>query len=223
VTAAPEPEPLLVPVGHLLGTFYSVAGSPVRRTTVQLGGALHDLDDDELTVWLLAHGLPDRPAEAWTEDAVAAAAVELALPEAPPVLRRLRDRGLVVPLRTVGPEAVGFARTYRVVPSMLGLGNSPESPGDYQIGLFGHPVLHLPDPLYDLWRWSPVDVHLWNACRGATDVARQAGRTDPDETVPELLLDVFLQALHLLLSTQAAHLDLARTAAARPAGGPADG
>lgn len=205
--------PLQIPLGHLLGRFAGTSGLGSHRVTVRLGATLHDLDDDETAIWLLAHSLPDRPADPWTEATIAATAVELGLAAAPPVLARLRERGLVVELRTDTPDAVAFARAYRIMPAMLGLGNAPEAPADFRIGLLGRPVLHLPDVLYDVWCWSPVDVHLWNACRGAADLARQTGRTDPDETDPELLLDVFLLALHPLLATGAAYLDERRATA----------
>lgn len=208
MTAAAEP--VLVPVGRLLGTFYEGSGDGRRSATVQLGGVPYDLDDAELATWWLAHGLPDRPPEPWTATALFVAAERLSLPVGPPALERLVDRGLVAEVVTGGPAAVEFARTVRLVPTVLGLGNSPEVPEFYQVGLFGRPMADLPDVLYDLWRWSTVEAHLWNSCRGAAEVSRAAGLTDPDATDPELLLDVVLQALHPLLAAQAAHLDRRR-------------
>lgn len=218
MTAATKP--VLVPVGHLLGTFYEGPAGGRRSATVQLGGALHDLDDGELATWWLTHSLADRAPEPWTAAALSAAAVELGLPVSAPVLRRLVERGLVVEVVTGGPAALEFARSFRLVPQMLGLGNSPQAPAAYQIGLFGRPVIDLPDVLYDVWRWATVEAHLWNSCRGAADVARAAGLTDPDALDPELLLDVVLQALHPLLAAQAAHVDTRRPA---PTGGSAGG
>lgn len=205
-------QPIVIPVGRLLGTFYSQSESMAHRITLRLGTALHELTDDEFTTWWLAHGVPEPSERPWTAIAIAETAAELDLPEAGPLLDRLRTRGLVEDVRRATPEVIDFAARYRIVPRLLGLGNTPEEPWFFQIGLFGQPVIGLPGALYELWRWAGIDDHLWDGCRAAATIASQGGVSDPDQTDPELLLDAFLELLHPLLGAQAMHLDLRRGA-----------
>ncbi len=199
---------LIVPVGRLLGTLYTRSGSTEHHVTVRLGSELLQLDDDEFAIWWLCHGMADRAEDDWTEAAIAQAARDVGFTAAEPVIERLWRRGLVEEVHRTTPDAVEFAERYRMVPQLLGLGNNPEEPWNYQIGLFERPVIQLPGALYDLWRWAVVDEHLWNACQGAAGLAKQVGVTAPDEIDPELLLDAFLVMLHPLLSVQALHLDV---------------
>lgn len=199
--------PIVVPVGHLFGPSHRGGDHDV---VIRLGGTLERLDDDEFAVWWLAHGLAERLDEPWTAEAMDRAAVNLALPDVGPVIDGLLARGLLTEVRRRSPGAVDFARRHRVLPLMLGLGNSPEEPYEYQIGFFTRPVIGLPGTLYDIWHWSPVDDHLWNACRGAAEVATRVGIDDPDESDPEALLDAFLEVLHPLLHSSAAAVDRRR-------------
>ncbi|MFG1914422.1 hypothetical protein [Micromonospora sp. NPDC048898] len=132
---------VLLPVGQFFGTLYPVAGSTERYHRVRLGDEVWELDDERFTLWALAHGTGDRPAEQlWTVPAACeAAASQLPGVDGASLLHGLLAEGLAV---EVAPgEAVEFARRHRVGTRMLGLGNSAEQPWLWSIGFFARPVV----------------------------------------------------------------------------------
>jgi hypothetical protein len=78
-TNATHAEPLVVPIGHYVGTFVPPSGSPDHHEQVRIGADVRDLDPEQFRIWGLAHGLLDRvdagPAP-WTRSALLAAAAE---------------------------------------------------------------------------------------------------------------------------------------------------
>ncbi|TQS43825.1 hypothetical protein [Cryptosporangium phraense] len=171
---------ILLPVGHLLGSEYDEAtGEATQR--VRVGPDVIHLDGSRFAVWSLAHGTStDLPDGADARDA-------------------LLEDGL---LASVSPASIEeFARGHRLVPLMLGLGNLPESPDVYQIGLPGHPLLHVSAAVFDVFRWSPVEDDLWSAGLAT------AGRLGTME--PVALLDELLSVVHTLLAASAVCLDTA--------------
>ncbi|MFI5955614.1 hypothetical protein [Cryptosporangium sp. NPDC051539] len=178
---------ILLPVGHLLGSEYDEAtGEATQR--IRVGPDVVHLDGPRFAVWSLAHGTS-------TVDGVLASG----LPDADVALAALLDDGLVT---VVAPDAVeAFARRHRLVPLMLGLGNLPESPEVYQIGLPGSPLLHVSAAVFDVFRWSPVENDLWSA---GMATAGRLGSVGPEELLGELLAVV-----HTLLASSAVCLDAA--------------
>lgn len=206
-------DPLVIPIGRLFGTFFTRTWSTEHNVVVRIGTTMHRLSDVEFAVWWLAHGGPASDADLtadWTATAIVRAADGIGIGNAEPVLAELWKRGLVVEVLRGTDEAIDFASGHRVVPQLLGLGNTPEQPDLFHIGLPNQPVLPLPRTLYDLWRWAPINSHLWNSCLGSAIAAKKAGETLTDLTDPERLLDVFLDAIHPLLWTQAMHVDVSR-------------
>ena len=187
-------EPLIFPIGHGVGA---------RR--VRRGVSFHDLSDAEFVVWTVAHGNPEalRDEQPWLRRHVVEAA---GVDDAVAVLDTLLERGLLVEVDRAA--ATGFARAYRVMPLMLGLGPIAEDRSLFGIGFLGQPVLSVGPVVYDLWQWSPMDDTLWATCESAADVARRAGSTDPDYTDPDRLLGGLLDSLNALVCVHAACLDV---------------
>ncbi|SHN75388.1 hypothetical protein [Cryptosporangium aurantiacum] len=186
-------QPVLLPIGHSLGGAAEAAGAVYR---VRVGPDVVRMPENRFTIWALAHGSPgDGPV---TVDAVLGAA---GLPDGGDLLAGLVDDGL---LALVGPGAddpVAFARTHRLEPLMLGLGNVADDPDTYEIGLPGQPVARVGAVLYAVFSWGHLENTLWDACRVAAADA-------PDELAdPRRLLDALLDALPALLAPNAARLD----------------
>ncbi|MGH3715911.1 MAG: hypothetical protein ACRDT4_20990 [Micromonosporaceae bacterium] len=207
---APGGEPLIFPIGHYTGAFYPTVGSQERHHNVMLGAQVLRLTDEQLTVWLLARGLPDqiddRP---WTRTALEAAARQAGVLDVPQIIAGLVADGLLAETIVGSEHSVDFAESYRLVPLMLGLGNTAEEPWLHGIGFFDQPVLKVASEVYSMWEWAHVDNNLWAACHAHADTATRAGATDPEETVPEKILTGFLGTMHPLLTASAAYLDLA--------------
>jgi len=202
-------EPLLFPVGHYLGARHRVQEPTNVAQQVRRGATFHDLTNQQLTIWTLAHGSPEAVHNevAWRRRSVEELAKITGLIGAADLVQELIGMGLLVEVVPGTDQALDFAKTHRVVPLMLGLGNTADEPWLFGIGFISQPILQVTHPIYDLWQWSAMDDTLWATCENAADVASRAKSTDPEYTDPDKLLTGFLGSLHALLFANAAYLD----------------
>ncbi|MGH3657925.1 MAG: hypothetical protein ACRDUA_14815 [Micromonosporaceae bacterium] len=206
----PDDEPLILPVGHYAGAFHHTVGSPGHHHNVMIGAQVLRLDDERFAVWLLARGLPDKiTTTRWTRRMVEREAVAAGVTDVPQVLAGLMADGLLVETIPGTEHSLDFAESYRLIPLLLGLGNSADEPWLHGIGFFNQPRLAVTSEVYSLWEWSHLDPDLWAACRAHAQTSQRAGLTDPEQVVPERILTGFLGALHPLLTAGAAYLDVA--------------
>lgn len=190
------------PIGQLIGV-----RAVVDQFDVRVGAALHSLTSAEFGVWAMAHGPADHVPRPWTPDALAAQAEAVGLPDCARQLDRLQEQGLVA-LAAPGTESArDLARRVRMVPLVLGLGNSATAPDAYAVGLPGRPLAVLSAAAYDLFEWAHMETSLWRACEGAAATATRVGIADALATDPDALLTSLLEDLHRLLTPNAVHLD----------------
>ncbi|MEU0091533.1 hypothetical protein [Kribbella sp. NPDC006257] len=196
---------LLMPVGHDLGVLFPEPGSDRHRQQVRLGAEVIELEDRDYAVWLLAHGTggDNRP----RLGSLAATAHELGLDGIELTVKRFLNDGLLVAVEPGEAQAVEFAERHQLVPLMLGLGGTPESPGMQRIGLLGQPVVEVSNALYDVWAWTRLAPELWTGCQDAATVAQHVGVTNPEEIDPHQVLAGVLQNVHALLCVRAAYFD----------------
>ncbi|MCZ2815860.1 hypothetical protein [Modestobacter sp. VKM Ac-2984] len=190
------------PIGQLIGV-----RAVVDQFDVRVGAALHSLTSAEFGVWAMAHGPADHQPRPWTPDALAAQAEAVGLPDCAQRLARLQEQGLVALAAPGTDSARDLARRVRMVPLVLGLGNSAAAPDAYAVGLPGRPLAVLSAAAYDLFEWAHMETSLWRACEGAAATAARVGITDPFATDPDALLTSLLEDLHRLLTPNAVHLD----------------
>jgi hypothetical protein len=209
VASAPETPSSLLPIGQFVGTFPGGADGADQPHEIRRGTDIHEISDEDFVAWMAAHGTDGSaaggpPSRAQLETELRGQGLE-----APGgVIDGLLDRGLLARVPHQGPGAIEFARTHRAVPTLYGLGNSPEEPGLFGIGLLGHELLRVTRPVFELWAWADVDGDLWTACESFAAQEREAGVTDPELSDPALVLEHFLVALTGLLSAQAVYLDI---------------
>jgi hypothetical protein len=199
---------LLFPIGHYVGVHYRVNDtSPPRQ--VRRGGTIHELSEDQFAVWSAAHGLPDaiENGVAWQRHSVEEHPRVAGRTGTPEIIDQLLGTGLLAEAGAAA-DALDFARSHRVMPLMLGLGNRPDQVDMCGIGFLNLPAIDVSFAIYDLWQWSAMDDSLWATCVNAADVARRAGLTDPQSIEPTQLLSAFLGSLHALLLANAACLDI---------------
>jgi hypothetical protein len=190
------------PIGQLIRV-----QAAVDRFDVRVGATLHSLSSAEFGVWAMAHGPADHVPRPWTPAELVAQAATVHLPEAPQRLVELEEQGLVA-LAAPGTESGrALARRVRMVPLVLGLGNSAQAPDAYSVGLPGRALAVLSAAAYDLFEWSHMETSLWRACEGAAATAARVGITDETATDPGALLSSLLSDLHRLLTPNAVHLD----------------
>ncbi|MGH3715914.1 MAG: hypothetical protein ACRDT4_21005 [Micromonosporaceae bacterium] len=209
--AADEPAhaPLILPIGHYTGVFPD-AEEPTRRAYhIRRGMELVAVPDDAFAVWGLAHGSPDNTEHPWTRREVFTQAQQAGLYSAPALLRDLREANLIAEVFPGTPAARQFAEAYHLHPTLLGLGNTAADAGTFSVGLVGTPLLQVSRPVFELWRWAPAALNLWDVCAFFAEAEQSHGESDPEMTDPELLLTGFLSSLHALLTGGAAYLDIA--------------
>jgi hypothetical protein len=203
-------EPLIFPIGHYVGAYYDELGTQRHHQRVMLGADVQRLDDQQLAVWLLARGVPEQIGEVpWTRKALEEIAGKSGVTDPDRVVSALVAEGLLAETVPGTEHSVDFAEAYRLMPLMLGLGNTPDEPWLQAIGFFEQPVVKVANEVYSMWEWANVDNNLWAACHAYADTSKRAGETDPEETVPELILTGFLGVAHALLAAGAAYFDLA--------------
>ena len=201
---------LLIPIGHCIGAHHDL---PVPVSTdylfeVRVGPDVHRLSDEQFAIWGLAHGTPDRDTERpWGRQAVLDAARRAGITKAEQVLASLTADHLLVETTPGTDGAVDFARRHRLIPLMLGLGNTVEEPWIYSAGMIDLPIVQMSAMAYDLYEWAHMDANLWLACEGAAATAVGVGIEDPLATDPLAMLNALLGTLHVLLSPNAVYLD----------------
>ncbi len=203
-------EAWIFPVGHYGGPFFPDVEQPLRYHHVRVGVSSQKLwDEAEFRVWALAHGLPDRPGtEPWTRRDVEAEAANGGVADSTTTVEGLLTRGLLVEVAPGTEQATEFARTHRIEPLLVGLGNSPDDLLGYRVGMAGYaPLVVLSRTGSELWQFGQSCENLWEACELFARVAKEIGETDPAHTDPVELLDRSIPALRTLVSHSAGYLD----------------
>jgi len=200
---------LLLPVGHYVGIQYRIGAAGAPRQ-VRRGATFHDLTEEQFAVWAAAHGSADAIENdvPWQRQSVERHPSVAGLDGASEIIEGFLAEGLLVEVTPSHDQAIVFARSHRVMPLMLGLGNRADEPDVFGIGFLTQPVIEVSHPIYDLWQWSAMDDSLWATCENAADVARRAGSTDRESLEPVRLLTGFLGSLHAILLANAACLDI---------------
>lgn len=201
-------DPLVLPVGHYVGAYHPAVGAPLKYRKLRLGTDIKKLSTEaEFGLWALSHGLPDRLEKtAWTRSTLLAVATEMELPDPEGSLRSLVAAGALAEVSY--PNAVEFARTHRIQPLMMGLGNTPQDPLTFNLGLVGlPPVVKVESFLYELWQWGRVGRSLWQTVEMFAEVERKVVHKGAGVPDPEGVLRRVLGRVHVLLAHNAAYLD----------------
>jgi hypothetical protein len=187
-------EPLLLPIGQFGGAT-GLAGDPGTRFRLRVGGHEVALTLDRFLAWAQAHGTADQTG---------------AVPVTRPVVVAALGGGSTVDGTVAGLLADGYlasatdpvdlSRRYRLVPLLVGLGNSAAEPGRYELGLPGRPMVEVPRPVCAIWERSDRMPDLWSACLAFATA---------EELAPDEVAGAFVASLHGLLAVNAGYLDAA--------------
>jgi hypothetical protein len=178
----------LLPVGHYLGERH-----PEGMHYVRVGLEHQTMTEDEFGVWALSH--QDGPQ--WSVEEVLKLAARADLPDAATSAERLLSVGALVTVT----DHEAFARAYRLQTLLVGLGNTPEDPDTYAVGLPGQEPARLGAGSYELWQWSALAPSLWHTC----EIRAKLADAVVADVVPELLAD-----LRPLLANNCGYLDPAQ-------------
>lgn len=183
---------MILPVGHYTGSEH-----PPGYRTVRLGRSRVTFTDPEpFLVWAAAHRKPGNLNAPWGRAEIAAAAK---VDDADAVIDQLLDDGLLVE-----PDEA-FAKTHKAVPILIALGNTPEEPDRFGIGLYGfEPVITVSPLVYELWQWGTISVSLWAVCE-AYAIANSRATGVP--VAADAVLAEFVAALPALVGSNAVYID----------------
>jgi hypothetical protein len=177
----------LFAVGHDGGPLYHPAdGAPVGHT-IRVGAEDHRLTERGARFWELTRAVSsDR---LWTRTALAAAAVGEGLPDAAKQVDELVEQGVLVEVHPGTEQAEAFARCYRLLPLLHGLGNPPDKPDLFALGVPGRRrVTFLLAGASPLWRMAGQWRSLWDVVTALTSHLAGLGRTEPRYTDPHAFL-----------------------------------
>jgi len=208
-------EPQLFPVGHFAGPVYPHRGAAAPDSfEIRFRDGVFSLSAAEYVVWASAHGDPADVGARPLTRADAEHAARLAGLDAPgPVFEGLRADGLIA---VVPPDADGareFAMTHQIRPLALGLGNTPDRPAVFEIGMPGAARVSVGYDVYHIWLFAHLATDLWSALAEMADEAARANAEEPDADRPLLvddpdtLLRHVIEALPVLISTSCVYLD----------------
>jgi hypothetical protein len=196
------------PIGHYGGLRPGEVPDAAQVHVVRVGWQQHRLSEDAFGIWVLSHGITEIGKRPWTADDIIQQAEQAGVADAKAHLENLVADGALalVPDRT--DEAAAFARGHRMDVLFVGLGNSPDRPDGYAVGIPGLGTAAILDPdCYELWQWGSVAPTLWHSGEVRSEVAGRLGRTlEPAGALGEILGD-----LRYLIAHGCAYLDVAAT------------
>lgn len=193
----------VIPVGQFVGAMElpAEAGPGVDVSyRIRLGVNIEELNEAEFGVWAIAHGTGPEVKPASLPALESLATKKAKLPDPHAASDRLLRRGLLARVVPVGAEARRFAERHNLMPLGVGLGNSPDSLAKFGIGQPGFPRSTVGSALFDIWAFAATCPSLWHACEQAETVGSDVATGD--------LLRLVLEALPVLLATDAAWVDL---------------
>jgi hypothetical protein len=122
---------------------------------------------------------------------------------------KLRTDGLLAEVVPGTPEAVEFARAYRLVPLLSGVAADADVPDRRLLGVNDRPYATVDSWAYAVWCWAPLSGDLWQLAQEFAELDAE----DPTEASPatrEEVLDDLIDAAQALLAGGAAYLDETR-------------
>lgn len=161
---------VIVPAGLNMGQDFG-PGDPAERPSefwqVHLGTVAADLTRDEVTVWGAAFVDVQRHANGEMNRAALAALVkenDADVDDPDAVVAGLVDRGLLVEYDPENGSVEGIFREHQMFPLVQGMGNSPEEPTGYELGIGGQTLVTVNADVYAVWSYALTCRSLWDAC-----------------------------------------------------------
>lgn len=162
------------------------------------------LPPPNFAVWAIAHGDPatvgeQPPTRAWVVDR----AIKEGIVDADARYSRLIADGALAEVKPSPTARRAFAEKYRLLPLALGLGNSPEAPQHFFLGMANDARVAVTAQVYSLWMFGHRSPTLWQACKTvATDLS-----TGSQKLTAEELLAQLMQLLPLMVSVNCVCVD----------------
>ncbi|MGH3546102.1 MAG: hypothetical protein ACRDPW_09295 [Mycobacteriales bacterium] len=207
----------LLPIGQYAGQFFTAAGqSDPAYHEVRLGGDFIRITSIEHATWAVAHNDPELLADGAQPNrtAIETAMRQLGFDDIDEPLANLHELGLIGAVVPVGGSLRKFAELHRIVPQVLGLGNTTADLDNCLVGTPGEPRLSMSFDVYQVWLASELHRCLWDACEQVATAFQTAGREQGSSAAagitPAALLHGCYRCLPVLIATGCAYLDTRR-------------
>lgn len=206
---------VIVPVGLNMGPDFadaSPAGDTAGSWHVHLGSEAARLTADELRAWGTAFSDVQRHADhTFTREHLEQLLRQSADGDGDPapIVSGLLDRGLLLEYDPADADWEALFDKVNLFPLVQGMGNSPEEPAAYQLGVGGEPILSVNANVYGIWSYSLTSRSLWSACAGLAagiDQDLEPGEEPFGYTAAGIAAQVGA-AIPLLVATGCAFLD----------------
>lgn len=206
---------VIVPAGMMMGEYHrpGSADETPEHWQINVGGLAERLTLEEMSVWVAAMMHPEKQSRLeGTRAALHQSLDELegprvAAPDA--VIDDLIGRRLLVEIDPVEGDIERFARTHRLLPTGVGMGNTHEDPLAYRIAVGGQPRTSVDGDIYTLWANTVYFPNIWESC--AMFAKEMNAHTTVDPETPQLDATSVARALTasipVLVGTEAAVLD----------------
>lgn len=194
---------MVLPVGHVLGSFFTDEHAEIPESVdIRLGDELSSIPSAAYAVWAMAHGEPGT-SSGMTRATTLAAAAQL-VDEPDRWFDQLTARSLLVELPDTPQARRRFARSHRMLPLALGLGNSAEHPDRFTVGMVSFPAITLPASAFLVWMFGHHYPSLWQTCENVVSTTQLMIGTEVD---PAAVLADVVALLPPLLAYGCACLD----------------
>ena len=194
------------PIGHYGGLRPGEVPDAAQVHVVRVGWRQHQLSEDAFGIWVLSHGVTEIGKGPWTADDIIRQAEQAGVADAKAHVESLVADGALALVPDRIDEAIAFAQGHRMDVLFVGLGNAPDRPDGYAVGIPGLGTAAILDPdCYELWQWGSVAPTLWHSSEVRSEVEGQLGRTlEPAAALAQILGD-----LRYLIVHGCAYLDVA--------------
>ncbi len=207
----------LLPTGQYAGQFFTEAeqSNPAYHE-VRLGGDFIRITSIEHATWAVAHSDPQLLADGAQPNraAIETSMRQLGFTDIGRPLQNLQELGLISAVMPVGGPLREFAERHRIVPQVLGLGNTAQELDTCLVGTPGEPRLSLSFDTYQVWLASELHPCLWDACEQVAMAFQAAGAAQGSTAAAKVttaaLLHSCYRSLPLLIAAGCAYLDLRR-------------
>ena len=159
----------ILPVGKPLGARFPSTDPPTEEPEfyeVQVGSDVLELSPLEWFVYAGSYGDPDEHADHLVDRdwLIKNLSDEISASKISAEIDTLLSRGLLVEANLRGNSAVNVLTGYRIVPTGIGISNSPEDSDLRWIGQRGEAMLGIPQLSFLVWAFSYRMGSMWECC-----------------------------------------------------------
>ncbi|GAA4902127.1 hypothetical protein LX16_0300 [Stackebrandtia albiflava] len=159
----------ILPVGKPLGACFAASEPPSEEPEfyeVHVGNEVEQLTPLEWFVYCGAYGDADQHADHLVDRdwLIKQLASEVSASKISAEIDGLLGRGLLLEANLRGNSAVDVLTGYRIVPTGVGISNSPQDPGLRWIGQHGEGMLGIPQLSFLVWAFSYRTNSMWDCC-----------------------------------------------------------